>query len=65
MAHLPANFDRDPSKIGEKIMFRTREGYVYDDSEAQCFDHTCGPLHGNLTTFYCRLEEAGNSLGKL
>ncbi len=30
MAHLYANFRRDPSKIGEKIMFRTSEEYIYD-----------------------------------
>ncbi len=30
MAHLPANFRRDMSKIEEKLMFRTPAQYVYD-----------------------------------
>ena len=30
MAHLRAKFHGDPTKTVEKLMFRTREGYVYD-----------------------------------
>ncbi len=52
MAHHPANFRRDPSKNGEKKMFRTQEEYVYDCdvSGSPCLSKT-GPVYDPFTFF--------------